>query len=296
VDDEILGADGTSTDCAICLDQLQRGETVTTLPCKHLFHEACVTLWLRQHNTCPICRAPLEQTSASVNSSSSPDLWNSGPRDDDPVREGPSVDSNVHDSPTSRTSGRRPRGDNDVNDGGFDSTPYTATGSSARRLVRRTSSGRHGSDSNDYPSSNNNNNNNYDDAWDFLTQPDRSSPGPSIGRRHRSPFETGAQGNDDVDDNDNERRPRYTNMYNAYDRVEERFGSYTPRRRHSRSPGTSSSLRTSPRRTGSGSSRDGAEGQTTSGLGSGSSSGNHNPFTWLRHAMDRQTGGSGSRR
>jgi hypothetical protein len=31
------------------------------LPCKHWFHEDCVVMWLKEHNTCPICRTPIEK-------------------------------------------------------------------------------------------------------------------------------------------------------------------------------------------------------------------------------------------
>ncbi|KQJ94244.1 E3 ubiquitin-protein ligase EL5 [Brachypodium distachyon] len=47
--------------CAVCLSLLQEGETVRQLPaCMHLFHVACIDLWLRSHSTCPLCRATVE--------------------------------------------------------------------------------------------------------------------------------------------------------------------------------------------------------------------------------------------
>jgi hypothetical protein len=42
--------------CAICTEDLEEGCRVTCMPCGHLFHAACLTPWLRQHNTCPMCR------------------------------------------------------------------------------------------------------------------------------------------------------------------------------------------------------------------------------------------------
>lgn len=48
------------TECTICLDELKVGEQATFLPCKHWFHEECVILWLKEHNTCPICRTSIE--------------------------------------------------------------------------------------------------------------------------------------------------------------------------------------------------------------------------------------------
>jgi len=56
---EDLGPDG-KVDCTICIEELRVGDEVTVLPCKHWFHGDCVTLWLKEHNTCPICRTPIE--------------------------------------------------------------------------------------------------------------------------------------------------------------------------------------------------------------------------------------------
>eukprot|EP00826_Nyctotherus_ovalis_P039324 TRINITY_DN3777_c0_g3_i6.p5 TRINITY_DN3777_c0_g3~~TRINITY_DN3777_c0_g3_i6.p5 ORF type:complete len:128 (+),score=39.52 TRINITY_DN3777_c0_g3_i6:1089-1472(+) len=30
------------------------------LPCRHLFHEACLSIWLGEHTTCPVCNMKLE--------------------------------------------------------------------------------------------------------------------------------------------------------------------------------------------------------------------------------------------
>ncbi|KAK7414247.1 hypothetical protein QQZ08_012550, partial [Neonectria magnoliae] len=63
VDKDMLGSDG-KTECTICIDEMKQGETVIFLPCKHWFHEDCVVLWLKEHNTCPICRTPIEKNDA----------------------------------------------------------------------------------------------------------------------------------------------------------------------------------------------------------------------------------------
>ncbi|NWI57754.1 PJA2 ligase, partial [Calyptomena viridis] len=42
--------------CAICCSECVRGEIITELPCHHLFHKSCVTLWLQRSGTCPVCR------------------------------------------------------------------------------------------------------------------------------------------------------------------------------------------------------------------------------------------------
>jgi E3 ubiquitin-protein ligase RNF115/126 len=43
-------------DCSVCMDTVTVGCEVANLPCGHWFHEHCVSMWLREHNTCPICR------------------------------------------------------------------------------------------------------------------------------------------------------------------------------------------------------------------------------------------------
>ena len=44
----------------MCLADYEDGEVITTLPqCSHNFHQECITLWLSQHTTCPMCRTSL---------------------------------------------------------------------------------------------------------------------------------------------------------------------------------------------------------------------------------------------
>ena len=45
--------------CAICLTDTEIGETVSRLPCNHVFHKKCIHPWLRQASTCPTCRHDL---------------------------------------------------------------------------------------------------------------------------------------------------------------------------------------------------------------------------------------------
>ena len=70
VDESMLDANGKA-DCIVCSDDAEAGETVTELPCKHWFHEACVNHWLSSHGTCPNCRekiAPDDEPSPELDS------------------------------------------------------------------------------------------------------------------------------------------------------------------------------------------------------------------------------------
>eukprot|EP00257_Ricinus_communis_P017139 XP_015575512.1 E3 ubiquitin-protein ligase SDIR1 isoform X1 [Ricinus communis] len=42
--------------CSICLEQVNKGEIVRSLPCLHQFHTNCIDPWLRQQGTCPVCK------------------------------------------------------------------------------------------------------------------------------------------------------------------------------------------------------------------------------------------------
>ncbi|KAK2657936.1 hypothetical protein Ddye_010988 [Dipteronia dyeriana] len=44
--------------CSVCLCEFKEGEQIRVLPeCLHLFHVACIDMWLSSHNNCPNCRA-----------------------------------------------------------------------------------------------------------------------------------------------------------------------------------------------------------------------------------------------
>lgn len=55
VSEDMLGPEYTA-ECSICMDEVNIGEEVTELPCKHWFHHPCVSAWLVEHDTCPHCR------------------------------------------------------------------------------------------------------------------------------------------------------------------------------------------------------------------------------------------------
>jgi hypothetical protein len=63
LDEQMLGPE-LKGECTICIDEMTEGDEALVLPCKHWFHEECAVLWLKEHNTCPICRAPIEGDAA----------------------------------------------------------------------------------------------------------------------------------------------------------------------------------------------------------------------------------------
>ncbi|XP_039340541.1 E3 ubiquitin-protein ligase RNF130 isoform X3 [Mauremys reevesii] len=42
--------------CAVCIECYKQNDVVRILPCKHVFHKACVDPWLSEHCTCPMCK------------------------------------------------------------------------------------------------------------------------------------------------------------------------------------------------------------------------------------------------
>jgi len=51
--------------CSVCLsnwtDESDTTSSVCRLPCGHLFHNDCAQKWLRKKNSCPMCRAAVEE-------------------------------------------------------------------------------------------------------------------------------------------------------------------------------------------------------------------------------------------
>lgn len=62
----------TSQKCAICQDCYEKDHEVIELPCKHTYHKDCCMPWLKEHNTCPLCRANVDRKATNANSSSCP--------------------------------------------------------------------------------------------------------------------------------------------------------------------------------------------------------------------------------
>lgn len=44
--------------CSICLESLQKTLRIVT-KCDHTFHKICLEDWMKENNTCPLCRVLL---------------------------------------------------------------------------------------------------------------------------------------------------------------------------------------------------------------------------------------------
>ncbi|GJQ13881.1 hypothetical protein GpartN1_g5672.t1 [Galdieria partita] len=48
-----------NSECVVCAESFQAGDEAKQLPCKHLYHSACILSWFLEHNSCPLCRHEL---------------------------------------------------------------------------------------------------------------------------------------------------------------------------------------------------------------------------------------------
>ena len=51
---------GNQKSCSICLEEFAENDRINQTTCDHIFHETCLTNWIKNNPTCPICRK--EQT------------------------------------------------------------------------------------------------------------------------------------------------------------------------------------------------------------------------------------------
>ena len=49
-----------STDCIICLENIEEGNTIRNLRCMHKFHKECLEKSMEFIDCCPLCRSPFE--------------------------------------------------------------------------------------------------------------------------------------------------------------------------------------------------------------------------------------------
>lgn len=52
--------------CSICLGEYEEGENLVCLPCKHVYHDDCVSSWCSSHIRCPLCNFDLESVAGDT--------------------------------------------------------------------------------------------------------------------------------------------------------------------------------------------------------------------------------------
>lgn len=55
----------TYTQCPITLCDFKQGETISKMPCGHIFNKAALEMWFQNSNKCPICRHELDYVEKS---------------------------------------------------------------------------------------------------------------------------------------------------------------------------------------------------------------------------------------
>jgi hypothetical protein len=46
--------------CSVCISDIRKNEETILLPCGHMYHSKCIMEWLKENNTCPVCRFELK--------------------------------------------------------------------------------------------------------------------------------------------------------------------------------------------------------------------------------------------
>ncbi|KAL1557459.1 E3 ubiquitin-protein ligase-like protein [Salvia divinorum] len=57
IEHDVVCSEGSLSGCAICLEAYVACERRATISsCGHRFHAHCIEAWLRENNSCPLCR------------------------------------------------------------------------------------------------------------------------------------------------------------------------------------------------------------------------------------------------
>ena len=59
INEEKIKEFGFENSCAVCKDEFNIGEECLAMPCNHYFHGNCLLPWLKERNSCPVCRYEL---------------------------------------------------------------------------------------------------------------------------------------------------------------------------------------------------------------------------------------------
>jgi len=59
INEEKIKEFGFENSCAVCKDEFSIGEECLSMPCNHYFHGDCLIPWLKERNSCPVCRYEL---------------------------------------------------------------------------------------------------------------------------------------------------------------------------------------------------------------------------------------------
>ena len=59
INEEKIKEFGFENSCAVCKEEFSIGEECLSMPCNHYFHGNCLLPWLKERNSCPICRYEL---------------------------------------------------------------------------------------------------------------------------------------------------------------------------------------------------------------------------------------------
>lgn len=59
INEEKIKEFGIENSCAVCKEEFTIGEECMLMPCNHHFHGDCLIPWLKERNSCPVCRYEL---------------------------------------------------------------------------------------------------------------------------------------------------------------------------------------------------------------------------------------------